>query len=43
MKNGNARGVNYPRFGGARGVVFMDDTSYDWIILAMNAGYLLFI
>ena len=37
------KGVNYPQFGGARGVAFMDNTLYDWIILAINVGCLLFI
>ena len=42
-ENWQCRGVNYPRFEGARGVAFMDNTPYDWIILAINAGCLLYI
>ena len=29
MRNGSARGVNFPEFGGARGVSFMDKTPWD--------------
>ena len=43
IKFGNMRGVNSPKFGGTRGVPFMDNNPWDWIILAMNAGCLLFI
>ena len=43
MKNGNARRVDYPIFGGARDVAFMDNIPWGWIILAKNAGCLLFI
>ena len=37
------KGGELPQIGGTRGVAFMDNTPYDWIILAINAGCLLFI
>ena len=43
IKNGNASGVNYSTFWGAKGVPFMDNYPQDRIILAMNAVCLLFI
>ena len=42
LKDGNARGVNYPTFGGDRGVAFMNSNPLDRIILVINAGSLLF-
>ena len=42
-KNGSTRGVNYLKIRGARGVPFMDNTLETWIILAKNAGCLLYI
>ena len=30
IENGNARGLNYPTFGGARGVPFMDNNQREW-------------
>ena len=43
MKNGSARGVNYPKIRGARGVLFMDNTPRDMDNIGKNAGILLFI
>ena len=38
-----SKGVDYLKFGGARGVAFMDNTPCDWMIFAINTDCLLFI
>ena len=43
MRNGSARGVNYPKIRVARGVLFMDNTPRDMDNISKNAGCLLFI